>query len=621
MTSLRLRGVERTFAGPPPATALRSVDLDLGQGEFLAIEGPSGGGKSTLLNVIGLLDRPTGGTYSIDGVAVDVATQKQAAEMRSSLFAFVFQGFHLMDHRPVIHSVELGLLYRAVPARERRMRARGALRAVGLDGAADQRAATLSGGQKQRVAIARAMAAGTPVILADEPTGNLDSENSALVVESLRAANATGSTIVLITHSSEVAEAAARRARIRDGVLFEGEEPQPSRSVSAPIPPGRPSRVRSIDVLKDAAWSLRARRGRTAGLALMVTLAVALAVGSLGIATSARSQVAETFDAHANREVSAEWTSTPGESLATSGILERFGQQAGVDSVVVLEDYGQREVRATWARDAIYVSVLGSFGDVESAGRLTIDWVSGVSPKNGVLIGQSLAEQLDIVLLAEGPSIVLGDSTAPIAGVITSSPRLPELLGGVIAGESIRGREWTAGRSQALAVTASGAAQQVAALAPLLVDPTDPARVSVFAPVDPTTLRIEVEQDVLDILLAFTAVSLVAASAAVANSMVVSVLERRREIGLRKALGARGIHVVALVLAESSMIGAAGGLLGLLTGLAAILAVTIVRGWIPVFDPLYAPAAILGGIVVGMIGGGVAASRASRLAPSEALQA
>src|SRR5690606_28089872 len=145
-------------------------------------------------------------------------------------------------------------------------------------------------------------------------------------------------------------------------------------------------------------------------------------------------------------------------------------------------------------------------------------------------------------------------------------------------------------------------------------------RVSVFAPVDPTTLRIEIEQDVLGILLAFTAVSIVAAGAAVANSMVVSVLERRREIGLRKAVGARGVHIVSLVLTEAAIIGAAGVPARLRVGMVATLTVTVARGWAPVFDLADAPAAIVGGVVVGMLGGGVAAHRASRIAPSEALQ-
>jgi macrolide transport system ATP-binding/permease protein len=621
MTTLRLRAIARHFAGPPPSTALQSVNLDLQHGDFLAVEGPSGGGKSTLLNVIGLLDRPSEGTYLVDDIPLEELTSRQAAELRSSLFAFVFQGFHLMDQRPVLHSVELGLLYRAVPVEERRTRAREALRAVGLEHVVDQRAATLSGGEKQRVAIARALATGAPIILADEPTGNLDSVNSAAIVDCLRSANSAGATIVLITHSPEVAEVAPRRARMRDGVLTE-QTPRPEGApASLPtVPPGTASRVRWLDVLRDAAASLLSRRGRTIGLSLAVSMAVALAIGSLGIATSARSQVAETFDAHANREVSAEWLPSAHDLGHEQTIVDRFTEQAGVDAAVVLEEYSQREVRATSSRSPLFVTTFVSSGNLEDAARLDIEWISGVSQDHSVVLGQSLADQLDIGLLAEGPSILIDGRHVPVAGIIRESPRVPLLLGAAIIGDELRASDWISSRGQALVVTSSGAAQQVARLAPLLVDPIDPSRVSVFAPIDPTTLRLEVEQDVLGILLAFTAISLIAASAALANAMVISVLERKHELGLRRALGARGVHLSALVLTESALVGAAGGVIGLFVGLTAILGVTLARGWIPVFDIALAPAAVAGGVLVGMLGGGMAAARATKITPSEALR-
>ncbi|WP_258132380.1 ABC transporter ATP-binding protein, partial [Microbacterium sp. MYb62] len=197
--------------------ALDDVSLRIGQGEFVAIVGPSGGGKSTLLNVLGLLDFPDGGEYLIDGAAMPSQEGATTARIRSTAFAFVFQAFHLLLSRPVRHSVELGLMYRGVKARAEP--ATAALERVGLAGRAEEIASHLSGGQQQRAAIARAIASNARIVLADEPTGNLDSENARLIIAELQALNKAGATVIVVTHSADVAAAADRQLRIRDGRL------------------------------------------------------------------------------------------------------------------------------------------------------------------------------------------------------------------------------------------------------------------------------------------------------------------------------------------------------------------------------------------------------------------
>jgi ABC-type lipoprotein export system ATPase subunit len=210
-----------SYPGTPPVAALRGVTLSIETGEFVAIVGPSGGGKSTTLNVLGLLHRPTSGQLSVDGQDVGSLSRKEVAGLRAHKFGYIFQGFHLLDKRPVLDSVGLGMFYQGVPAAERASRSSVALERVGMAGKARQKAGSLSGGERQRVAIARAMATRNPVLLADEPTGNLDSANGQTVISLIQELHADGVTVVMVTHDPSIAALADRQVRIRDGVVVE----------------------------------------------------------------------------------------------------------------------------------------------------------------------------------------------------------------------------------------------------------------------------------------------------------------------------------------------------------------------------------------------------------------
>ena len=218
---VELMGVSREYPGPPLVHAVRGVDLVIRRGDYLSIAGPSGSGKSTLLHVMGLLDRPTAGTYRLDGVDTQAMPERERAAWRGRRIGFVFQAFHLLGRRSVAENVELAMVYTGVTRRRRAERALAALDRVGLGHRVAFSPATLSGGERQRVAIARALVGGPSLLLADEPTGNLDSATAAAILDLFDDLHRDGLTLAVVTHDEAVSRRAQRRVRTVDGSVRE----------------------------------------------------------------------------------------------------------------------------------------------------------------------------------------------------------------------------------------------------------------------------------------------------------------------------------------------------------------------------------------------------------------
>jgi len=219
---IKTEGLKKTYFLAEPVHALRGADLAIEPGEFVAVMGASGSGKSTLMNIIGCLDRPTEGNYSLDGIDVSGLSRNEQAEIRNNKIGFVFQGFNLLSRTTAIENVELPLVYhRGKSIKDPRQRAVDCLERVGLSDRMDHHPAQLSGGQQQRVAIARSLVNNPTLILADEPTGNLDSRTSIEIMGLFQELNNEGATILLVTHELDIARYAKRRIEMRDGVIIE----------------------------------------------------------------------------------------------------------------------------------------------------------------------------------------------------------------------------------------------------------------------------------------------------------------------------------------------------------------------------------------------------------------
>ena len=639
---LELKKISRQFGTDPAVHALIDIDMSLERGDWLSITGPSGAGKSTLLNIIGCLDSPTSGTYLIDGIDTTKLTDNERAGLRSQRIGFVFQSFHLLPYRTVLENVMLAEVYRQQSASGRRERALAAIKRVGLAHRADFLPLKLSGGEKQRVAIARALVGSPSLLLCDEPTGNLDSANSASILDFFAELNRDGLTLAVVTHDENVANRASHRVRIIDGKLTDHSVPrtgtQNGNATAAVNRRVSKSGMTARDLLNEAIAGMFARPGRMALTVLGVVIGMSALVATMGLTRTAGNRIISQFDQLAATELFI--NARPG----ASGIIDpraipwdapaRLHRLNGVVAAGTVSDVdiGNALVSSSPVRDpmnqsAFKLAVHAASADLFWAVRAELE--TGRFPDLGhseradrvAVLGPDAAVRLGIARLERLPAISIGDQLYTVVGILRDVARKPELLGSVIIPEGTARRYFgLLGPGTVVVETKIGAAYLIAGQASVALRPDDPRTLKVQVPLEPKRVRDEVQTDLNVMFLLLGGLSLVVGALGIANITLVGVMERTGEIGLRRAIGATRRHIASQFLIESASMGVIGGIIGASIGVLIVIGVSAHQVWTPVMDPAAPFLAPVVGAVIGLLSGIYPASRAARLEPAEAFR-
>jgi macrolide transport system ATP-binding/permease protein len=639
---LEMNGVGRTYTtGGVPLTVLTEVSLTIQSGEFVAIMGASGSGKSTLMNIIGCLDKPTTGSYSIRGIEVASLDGDALAALRRDTFGFIFQRYNLMSDLSAVENAEVPAVYRGMAKPLREAHASDLLRELGMGDRLKHHPNQLSGGQQQRVSIARALMNGGPVILADEPTGALDSKGGKEVMAILEKLNALGHTIILVTHDSDIAAYAHRIVRITDGRVTSDEQQHKGEAdnktqIGETGDNAKPGTAVLGESLKMAFRSLLNNRMRTALTMLGIIIGVASVVALMAIGNGAKQDVLERIQAmgtdlltirrgppavHASGGIVTSFLpedlpfidNVPGVAMAVPetelSSLLRFGDQdLTVTAVGTGEDFPRVH---DWPPDAgVFFSAehVMRYAQVVVLGRTVVKnlFPNAVNP-----LGQ-------YVLIGNAPFMVIGVmSSKGLSGRgddMDNSAWLPYTT----AGARIFGQRFF---NSIVVRVKPGADMSVVqdGLHTLLMKRHRKEDFNIRNMADTIATANETQNTLTYLLAAIAVISLVVGGIGVMNIMLVSVTERTREIGIRMAIGARSFDVMFQFLTEAVMVCFIGGLVGVFVGIGGGLATSAIAGWRVIFTVAPIVIAFMCAFLTGIVFGYLPARKAAQLDPIEAL--
>jgi putative ABC transport system permease protein len=642
---LELDRVSKVYGERPPVPALRGVSFSVRRGELVAIVGPSGSGKSTLLHIMGMLERPSSGAIWIGGVDAAHLSDRELSLLRAREIGFVFQQFFLAEHATVRENVADGLLYAGVQAAERYRRADEALERVRLARRANFKPTNLSGGERQRVAIARALVGRPSLILADEPTGNLDSATGASIMQLVRELNAAGATIIMITHDSALADQLPRQVRVLDGQVVadttgdRGVRVLASRARGASHGPAR--RLRLEDWLRVSSVGLRTRPLRAALSALGIAIGTSAIVAVLGLSSSSQAGLIAEIDrlgtslltveagqsltrgpAQLPREAPARITRLDNVQLVTHTAVLK-GENVYRNPMIPLGNTGGVQVRAT------SLNLL----PVLSTGVARGSWLNeGTAGEPVAVLGSAAAQRLGVDRVFPNQRIWLGNQWFNIAGILLPTSLAPDIDSSALIGypaaqkylgyvSMVRGAAEAGPPSSIYVRAATGQETAVQSLLARTANPETPSEVNVSRPSDLLIARAAAAGALDSLFLGLGVVALIVGAVGVANIMIISVLERRSEIGLRRALGATQRQIRAQFLGESILLSVIGGGVGVLAGAAATAIYAMTKNWAVVIPVEAWSGGIVSAILVGVVAGLVPAHRASRMPPAVALRA
>ncbi|HLV17564.1 MAG TPA: MacB family efflux pump subunit [Pseudomonas sp.] len=589
---IELRGINKIYnSGELAVQVLHDVSLEIHRGEFVAIIGSSGSGKSTLMNILGCLDRPSSGEYLFAGRKVSELDRDQLASLRREAFGFVFQSYNLIPSANAVENVEIPAIYAGRPAAERHERARALLQRLGLGERLGNRPNQLSGGQQQRVSIARALMNDAEVILADEPTGALDSQSGKEVLALLKELSAQGKTVIIITHDREVASHADRLIEIRDGHILSDSGVVTGRGgTGKPLvidqPPAGMALADTAEAVRMALRALRSNLFRTVLTLLGIVIGVASVVAMLAVGNGARQQVVERISAM-------------GTNLLTvrPGAPNMMRSSSGVVATLTPED-----ARAVAELD----NVTAALGEQQGSATLrvgNIDYRTSITATNAAM---PVVREWS---LAEGSFFTEEDersyATVVVIGQTVAKNLFPDLGNPVGRYLMISNVPFQViGVMAAKGATPWGQDQDDVALVPFSTGSmrlfgqryvqSITAHIADVSRIEETEQRIRQEllqrhngvedfqirntaslldavtatQDTLTVLLgSIAAISLLVGGIGVMNIMLVNVTERTREIGIRMATGARAGNIQQQFITEALVVSAIGGVLGVLLGL------------------------------------------------------